>query len=455
MFFHNGRSVRPFGRKSGILINTHMQGNELLNNAVKKISGRLLPFILLMYILAFLDRANLGFAKNAFQADTNLSDAVFAFGAGIFFIGYSIFEIPSNLILYRVGARRWMSRIMISWGIVSSLMMFAHNATTFYLLRFFLGVMEAGFFPGVIYYLTFWYPSAMRARSIGMFYFGVPIALILGGPLSGWLLEFDGIAGLHGWQWMFMVEGFLAIAIGVWAFWFLEDKPAQASWLTSGEKRSLELLFNEEESVKFDHGPRNVMKALTDFRVLYLCSLYFLIQLSFYGVVYYLPTQVSTLAGKKVGLMVGLLTTIPWMCALASAYFVSRYSDRTGERRLSAAISLLFAFAGIAGFALSHSFFVAMTGLCLAAAGIIAVQPVFWTFPTNYLSGTAAAGGIAFINSLGTLGGFVAPNIKTWAEMKFESNTAGLFVLAGSALAGAFLVMFSERFGLKGRIDRH
>lgn len=430
-----------------------MQQKDTSQKTITRISRRLLPFLLLMYILAFLDRANLGFAKNAFQADTGLSDSVFAFGAGIFFLGYSIFEIPSNLILHRVGARRWMCRIMVSWGIVSALMMFAHDTTTFYLFRFLLGVMEAGFFPGVIYYLTYWYPSEMRARSIGLFYFGIPLALIIGGPLSGWLLEFDGAAELKGWQWMFMVEGILAVIVGIWAYWYLDDKPATARWLSDEQKQSLKQILDKEEKVKNTHGPANVLKALTDPKVLYLCSLYFLIQLSFYGVVYYLPTQVSAIAGQKVGLRVGLLTTIPWLCALAAAYFVSRYSDKTGERRKMASGALIVAVAGIAGFALSETSVVAMAGLCLAAAGIISVQPVFWTLPTSYLSGTAAAGGIAFINSLGTLGGFVAPNIKTWVEIKFNSDTAGMFVLASSALAGALLVLFSEKIGLKGKVE--
>lgn len=429
-----------------------MQQKTLSQETIARITRRLLPFLLLMYILAFLDRANLGFAKNAFQADTGLSDSIFAFGAGIFFIGYSIFEIPSNLILHRVGAARWMCRIMVSWGIVSACMMFAHNATTFYLFRFLLGVMEAGFFPGVIYYLTFWYPSAMRARSIGLFYFGVPLALIIGGPLSGWLLEFDGSAGLKGWQWMFLVEGILAMLVGIWAYWYLDDKPASARWLSEEQKQDLKQILDKEESVKQDHGPASVLKALSDPKVLYLCFLYFLIQLSFYGVVYYLPSQVSAIAKQKVGLMVGLLTTIPWLCALAAAYFVSRYSDRTGERRKMVSVTLFFAFAGIAGFAVSDTPVIAMLGLCFAAAGIISAQPVFWTLPTNYLSGTAAAGGIAFINSLGILGGFVAPNIKTWVEIKFDSQMAGMFVLAASALAGALLVLFAEKLGLKGKV---
>ena len=429
-----------------------MHEKVTIQKTVRRISLRLLPFLLLMYILAFLDRANLGFAKLAFQADTGLSDSVFAFGAGIFFIGYSIFEIPSNLILHRVGAKRWMCRIMVSWGIVSALMMFAHNTTTFYLFRFLLGVMEAGFFPGVIYYLTYWYPSSMRARSIGLFYFGIPFALIIGGPLSGWLLEFEGSAGLKGWQWMFMVEGILAVFVGVWAYWYLDDRPERARWLDTEQKQLLKDILDNENSVKHSHGPGSVLKALTDPRVLYLCLLYFLIQLSFYGVVYYLPSQVAAIAKQKVGLLVGLLTTIPWLCALEAAYFVSRYSDKTGDRKIMASVALLFAFGGITAFALSETPVVAMAGLCFAAAGIISVQPVFWTLPTSYLAGNAAAGGIAFINSLGTLGGFVAPNAKTWAEIKFDSSAAGMFVLAASALAGSLLVLFSERIGLKGKV---
>jgi MFS family permease len=341
---------------------------------------------------------------------------------------------------------------MVSWGIVSAMMMFAHSATTFYLFRFLLGIMEAGFFPGVIYYLTYWFPSEMRARSIGFFYFGIPLALIIGGPLSGWLLEFNGSAGLKGWQLMFLVEGALAVIVGVWAYWYLDDKPSSARWLSIEEKESLNVILSKEESVRYTHGPRNVLRALVDPRVFYLTTLYFLIQISFYGIVYYLPTQVAAIAKQRVGLLVGLLTSIPWLCALVTAYFVTRYSDTSGERRKMASIALFFAFAGIGSFALSDSPVVAMAGLCVAAAGLITVQPVFWTLPTSYLAGNAAAAGIAFINSFGNVGGFVAPNLKTWVEIKFDSPSAGMFVLASSALAGAILVLFSEKLGLKGKV---
>ena len=205
---------------------------------IGKVTRRLLPFLLLMYILAFLDRANVGFAKAAFQADTGISNAAFAFGASIFFLGYALFEVPSNLIMHRVGAKIWMARIMVTWGLISAAMMFAHNETTFYILRVLLGIAEAGFFPGVILYLTYWFPSFARGRAMGLFYFGAPLAFIFGSPLSGMLLEFDGFGGLHGWQWMFMVEGLLASVVGVWAYFYLDNKPADAKWLTRLRKPS-------------------------------------------------------------------------------------------------------------------------------------------------------------------------------------------------------------------------
>jgi MFS family permease len=405
-----------------------------------------------MYILAFLDRANLGFAKAALQADTGLSDSMFAFGAGIFFLGYSIFEVPSNLIMHRIGARRWMCRIMVTWGIISSLMMFAHTETSFYVLRFLLGVAEAGFFPGVIYYLTYWFPARNRAGSVGFFYFGIPLSLVLGGPLSGYLLEWNDVGGLQGWQWMFLVEGALAVIVGIWAFWYLDSKPHDARWLSTDEKSALNNLLASEASLK-NEGPSSVWKALVNKRVLFLCLVYFLIQICLYGVVYYLPTKVASLTGKNVGLVVGIITTIPWLCALAAAYIIPRWSDRSGERRKIAGFTLLVAAAGIAVLGVSESPSTGLIALCFATAGIIAVQPIFWTFPTAYLTGTAAAGGIAFINSIGTLGGFVAPNLKTWAEIKYSSASAGFLILAASAFVGSILVLISHRAGIKGKME--
>src|SRR3954463_10178657 len=226
---------------------------------IAKVTRRLLPFLLLMYVLAFLDRANVGFAKKAFQIDTNISDAAFAFGASIFFLGYAVLEVPSNLIMHKVGARAWMCRIMVSWGLLSAAMMYAHSEVTFYVLRFLLGVAEAGFFPGVILYLTYWYPSFARAKATGLFYFGAPLAFILGSPLSGLLLEMNGVAGLTGWQWMFLVEGLLASIVGVWAYWYLDNKPTAAKGLPDAEKGGLTTAIAAEEHHKSDHSPGSVL----------------------------------------------------------------------------------------------------------------------------------------------------------------------------------------------------
>jgi MFS family permease len=411
-----------------------------LATTISKATWRLVPFLLLMYILAFLDRANVGFAKESFQLDTGISEAAYAFGAGVFFAGYALLEVPSNLIMHRVGARVWMARIMVTWGLVSAAMMFAHTATTFYVLRLLLGIAEAGFFPGVILYLTYWFPSYARAKVLGLFYFGAPLAFILGGPISGLLLDMDGVLGLQGWQWMFMVEGLLAAATGVWAYFYIDDKPADAVWLDSEEKRVLNAAVAAEDRDKRVHGPHGVLAGLSNRGVLYLSAIYFLIQVAVYGVVFYLPTQVAQLLGKKVGLEVGLVTAIPWMCALIAAYLIPQYSDRTGERRWTAAFTLAVAGAGIAVSAASGSPMLALGALCVAASGFIAVQPLFWTFPTGYLSGAAAAGGIALVNSFGAAGGFAGPIVRTWAEQSFGLPLAGLHVLALAAFIGAILI---------------
>jgi MFS family permease len=420
--------------------------NSVEENVVSKAMRRILPFLLLMYVLSFLDRANIGFAQKALQRDTGLSDAAFAFGAGVFFVGYALLEVPSNLLLHRVGARAWMCRIMVTWGLVSAAMSLAHTPMMFYTLRFLLGVAEAGFFPGIIYYLTHWFPQSARARAVGLFYFGAPLAFIFGSPLSGLLLDLHGVMGLAGWQWLFLIEGGLASAVGVWAYWYLDNKPEDARWLSQSERDILAAAIERDMRDAGAHGPHSVVAALTDRRVLLLGTIYLLIQMSVYGVIFFLPQQVAALLGTKVGIKVGLVTALPWLCAVAVTWFVPRHADRTGAHRTWAVLLLILAGLGIGLSGAVHSSLVAMLALCCAASGFIAAQPLFWTFPTRYLTGAAAAGGIALINSLGSFGGFLAPSLRTAAERWFASSAAGLVVLGCvSVLAALFILFFVRR----------
>jgi len=413
---------------------------DSLGAIVAQVMRRLLPFLLLMYVLAFLDRANIGFAQKALQHDTGISNAAFAFGAGVFFVGYAIFEVPGNLLLHRVGARLWMCRIMVTWGIVSAAMCLAHSATTFYALRFLLGVAEAGFFPGVIYYLTRWFPQAARARALGVFYFGAPLAFMFGSPLSGLLLDLHGAMNLAGWQWLFLIEGGLASVVGVWAFFYLDDKPEDAKWLTPQARETLNAALDDDARAAAAHGPRNLLAALVDGRVLLLSLIYGLIQMSVYGVIFYLPQQVAALMGESVGFRVGLVAAVPWICALALTWYVPRRADRMGTHRRWAVALLVLAGCGIGVSGVAHAPLLGLIALCCAASGFIAAQPLFWTFPTRYLTGVAAAGGIALINSLGSLGGFFAPTLRTSAEHAFRSTSAGLLLLGAASVLAALLI---------------
>ena len=412
---------------------------EVLDRAIGRAKRRLIPFMLLMYLLCYLDRANIGFAKQAFQAATRVSDAAFAFGAGAFFLTYALFEIPSNLILHRVGARRWMARIMVSWGLISAAMIFAKSDTSFSVLRLLLGAAEAGFFPGSILFLTYWFPAQARGQVMAIFYFGAPLALMFGGPLSGMLLDLGGRFGVQGWQLMFAVEGLMASLVGVWAFFYLTDRPAMASWMPQDERDALTQAIAAEEQAKQARGTVSFGAVFRNARMLHFVAIYFLIQISGYGVAFYLPTQVSALLGVNVGLLVGLVSAIPWAFAILAGSLWPAFAIRTGYRRTFAFISL----AGIAvGLSLSAILppALAIAALCLATAGITTAQPIFWTFPTAYFGGIGAAAGIATINALGNLGGFVAPSLKTWLEQRFSSTTIGLYFLGCAGLLAALLI---------------
>jgi MFS family permease len=407
-----------------------------------------MPFLLLMYVIAFLDRSNVGFAQSQLEVDFGISSAAYAFGAGLFFVGYAVFEVPSNLIMHRVGARWWMARIMVTWGIISGAMMFVNGTTAFYALRFALGIAEAGFFPGVILYITYWMPKKYANRARGLFYMGLPIANTLGGPLSGALLELEGVWGLTGYQWMFMIEGLLAVIVGIWALWYLTDRPTNATWLPQDQREALTQVIASEETVKSEHG---ALKALTSGRVWYFALIYFAIQAAVYGLTFFLPKQVAVIVGKSVGFEVGLVTAIPWLTALVAVIIISRYADRTRRYKSLGVILLTASAIGIAGSAAAGVPQLTLGFLALAAIGFVSVQPVFWALPSEYLGGPAAAAGIGLINAVGNLGGFLAPNLRAWAENTFHTPQAGLYALAVIPLIGALAFAGTAKLGRKRR----
>ena len=414
--------------------------HELSEAATRKVFRRLLPFLLLMYVISFLDRTNVSFAQQEFEADFGISAAAYAFGAGLFFVGYAVFEVPSNLLLHRVGARWWLARIMVSWGLVSAAFMFVQGPICFYVLRFLLGVAEAGFFPGVILYLTYWIPARHLSRARGYFYMGIAIAGIVGNPLSGGLLELDGVLGLRGIQWMFLVEGLLAVVVGVWSYFYLTDRPRDAQWLADDERDALARTVDAEDAEKSSgHGPQKVWAALGSWRVWYFALIYFCIQIAVYGVTFFLPTQVTAITGQKLGFAASLVTAIPWVFALLSVAYFPGLADRTRRHQLIGVCLLTATAVGIfASGALSGSPVLAIAGLSLAAMGFVAMQPIFWTLPTEYMTGYAAAAGIGLINSIGNLGGFLAPNMRDHFKENVGGN-AGLYSLAVAALVGAVL----------------
>jgi MFS family permease len=403
---------------------------------------------MMMYVVSFLDRANIGFAKQALQTYEGISERVYALAAGLFFLSYSLCGFPSNLILHRIGAKVWMTFLMVTWGLLSMATMFVTGSTSFYVLRLLLGVMEGGFFPGVILYLTYWFPNRVRGQMMGLFYLGVPLALIVGGPLSGLLLEMPPWGELQGWQWMFLVEGFMAVALGSVAYWFLDNKPATAAWLRAHESEALANELAQEELDRRSIGPAKLLPMVRDLRVLRFLLIYGLIQMSTYGAIFYLPAEISALLHKPAGLEVGLVSAIPWICTLAAVYYFPKLADRWGNHREVAAWILLVA--GCASFVFPTAGpRLGLVALSIAVSGFISVQPLFWTFPTAYLADVAAAGGIALIG-MGNLGGFLAPNVKVWADEYFRSPRAGLYILAGLTVVNAALIaLMKDNRGVK------
>ncbi len=426
-----------------------------------KVAKRLIPFLFLCYVVAFLDRVNVSFAKLQMAGDLKFSDTVYSFGAGVFFIGYFIFEVPSNVILERVGAKMWIARIMITWGVISSAFMFVHQVSwgglavslgytdaelTFYVLRFLLGAAEAGFFPGIILYLTYWWPASRRARITAMFMTAIAISNVVGSPVSGAIMQYmDGWNGWRGWQWLFLIEGIPSVIIGVLVIVLLDNGPKHAKWLSQPEKDLLERRLQEAEREKAAHGQRHSFAdAFRDGRVWAFALVYFCGVVGFYAVNFWLPTIVQELGiDKKDFLKVGLVSMIPWGVAAISMVVVGSHSDRTGERRWHAAGSLLVGALGMIAVAVipkGHAV-LSVAALTLVTAGILSWVATFWSLPTAFLSGTAAAAGIAWINSVGNLGGHFGPELIGHIRKATGANEFAFYTLALMAIIGAAIIL--------------
>ena len=405
----------------------------------RKVSLRILPLLLICYLVAYLDRVNVGFAKLQMATDLHLSDAVYGLGAGIFFLGYFIFEVPSNLILHRVGARLWIARIMITWGLISCLTMFVTTPAMFYIMRFLLGLAEAGFFPGIILYLTYWYPANRRGRMTTWFMTAVALSGVVGGPISGYILKtFHGANGWHGWQWLFLLEGLPSIIAGLVVLFALDDRIVHARWLTDEEKRLLARNIETDETGKED---LRLGAVLTSPRVWLMSLIYFSFVVGLYGVSFWLPTIIKA-TGVTDAFIIGLLSAIPFAAAVVAMLLVARSADKRRERRWHVALPALV---GAIGLVLSvtwaHQTALAMAALTLATAGIITSLPLFWSLPTAFLAGAGAAAGIAMVNSIGNLAGFLGPYAMGWLKQATGVNDLGMYLLAAFMVLGALLAL--------------
>lgn len=402
-----------------------------------RVIWRLLPFLFLCYVCAYLDRINVSFAKLQMMSDLGLSDAVYGFGAGIFFVGYLVFEIPSNLILLRVGARRWIARIMVTWGLLSTSMMFVSSEMSFYVLRFLLGVAEAGFIPAILLYLTYWFPASRRSKVTALFLTGIPMAGVIGGPLSGWMLtSFADHHGLAGWQWLFLLQGLPTVVIGIIAWFYLDDNVSDAKWLSPAEKN---LIQRNLEADRAGHALHSIRDGLTNPKILLLSLIYFCFTMGLYGVSFWLPSLIKN-SGVTDNFDVGLLAAIPYAVAAVTMVLVSLHSDSTGERRWHLAVPGMV---GAAGLCLSviyaHNTWLAMIALTIGTMGVMTTISQFWTIPPAILGGAAAATGIALANSVGSISGVISPYVIGWLQTNTGSTGSGVYGLAFSMVIGCIL----------------
>ncbi|MFC8803887.1 MFS transporter [Streptomyces anthocyanicus] len=426
-----------------------------VQSAVRKIFRRVVPLFFVMFVANYMDRVNLGFAQDELRADVGLSAAAFGLGAGIFFIAYAIFEVPSNMLMERFGAKVWLTRIMISWGVVATAMAFVDSVEMFYALRFLLGVAEAGFFPAVIYYFSRWLPDSHRGRATSIFLMGSGTATVIVGPVSGALMELHGIWGHAGWQWMFFIEGVFSVVLGFVVYRFLDSGVEQATWLTDEEKSGLVAAIDaeqDERDARRGGKPAGVSrwKLLADPQMLLFLWIYFAINVALYAVTFWLPSIVADIGGVS-DFQVGLLTAVPWLCALAALFVSGRVSDRIGRRRPVLVVLLLLGGCGTL-LAVFVSPWVGLGALCLAAMGFKPASPVFWTIPQSYLDARAAAPGIALINSIGNLGGFVAPTAFGIIEDTTGSTKGGLVGLTVVGFLAALSVLLVRGGGRNDRV---
>jgi MFS transporter, ACS family, tartrate transporter len=433
-----------------------MPDSDLERRVMKKIAWKLLPFLCICYMAAFLDRVNVGFAKVQMVADLGFSEAVYGAGSGIFFIGYFLFEVPSNLLLERVGARIWIARIMVVWGVISGCMMFVNTPAQFYTLRFFLGAAEAGFYPGVILYLTYWFPIAYRSRAVSVFMTAAVLSSVIGSPLSGLLLELDGTLGLRGWKWLFVVEALPSIVLGVVVFFKLPRGPKQARWLAPEELSWLEQRLARDAAAA--GSPTHALplaRTLLNPTVLVLCAVYFANCIGGYGLDFFQPTLIHQALPGASPAVVGLLNAIPALVAVVVMVLWGRHSDAKAERRWHFALSIWAAGGGLLVASLGLPPWIALAAMALSVSGRWSGVAPFWGLSTTLLSGTAAAGGIALINSVGNLGGFAGPYLMGWLKDVTGGYATGLRLLAGLMFLGGFIVLRIRTSAIQARPQAH
>jgi ACS family tartrate transporter-like MFS transporter len=408
--------------------------------AIRKVTLRLIAFLFVLYIAAWLDRVNVGFAALQMNDALQFSATAFGFGSGIFFLGYCLFEVPSNFILHRVGARRWIARIMISWGIVAAAMMFVRTPAQFYVLRFLLGVAEAGFFPGVIYYLSYWFPRRNRARAVGAFMMAIPVAGVIGGPLSGALLGLDGFMGLGGWQWLFLLEGLPSVLLGLCAWNYLTDRPQEARWLTQSETAALIARLASEEKAAREAHVIGALASLRDPTVWHLGIIFFLANLGFYAYSIWSPQIIKSLIGTS-NMMVGVISGAISAFVILIMMLNNTHSDRSGERPLHVAIPLVFMSCGFAACALLGHSPPAIVLLALVPIGMGAAFGPFWSMPSSFLVGKSAAAGIAMVNTIVNVSGFIGPTLVGTLKSRTGDYTMGLLVLSVMVAFAALLTL--------------